>query len=78
MTSRNLRGHRGILEHELSSDDLGYDELLIEGVAVDILDNDVGYVNFVQNEAVSLLFEDDLSHSFYFTGTSSTSIYTRA
>ena len=70
VTSRNLRGHRGILEHSLSSSDSEYDRLLVEGVAVDILDNDgdFGYVNVVQNEATYVLFEDDSSHSFTFTG----------
>jgi len=71
VTSRNLRGHRGIIEHEISTNDTGYKEVLVEGVAVDILDNDgdFGYVNFVQNQAVYLLFEDDPVRTLNFTGT---------
>lgn len=70
VTSRNLRGHRGILEHDIASGDDDYNGLLVEGVAVDVLDNDgmFGWVNFVQNEAVNLLFEDDLSQTISFTG----------
>jgi len=60
VVSKNLRGHRGILEHEISSMDDQYDGLLIQGVAVDVLDNDgtSGYINIVENETVHLLSED--------------------
>jgi hypothetical protein len=40
IVSKNLRGNRGILEHDISSVDQEYDDLLIEGVAVTVLDND--------------------------------------
>lgn len=70
VTSRNLRGHRGIVEHEISSGDQEYDGLRIAGVAVDVFDNDgeYGWMAFVANEANYLLFEDDTSHTFTFTG----------
>jgi hypothetical protein len=71
VTSRNLRGHRGILEHEIRSDgDPAYEGLLTEGIAVDIHDNDgdFAFINMVENEAVHLLFEEDSAHSFTFTG----------
>jgi hypothetical protein len=60
VVSKNLRGHRGILEHVISSEDPDYDMLLIQGVAVDVLDNDgeFGYINIVEFEAVHLLTED--------------------
>ena len=68
--SKNLRGHRGILEHTINSttDEL-YNGLLVEGVAVDVLDNDgnQGYISFVETEAVHLLFEDDYDEHFFFT-----------
>ena len=44
VTSKNLRGHRGILEHTIvSTGDSEYDELRIAGVAVDVIDNDGNY-----------------------------------
>ena len=60
VSSKNLRGHRGILEHVISSGDPDYDKLLIQGVAVDVLDNDgdFGYINIVEFEAEHLLAED--------------------
>jgi hypothetical protein len=39
VTSHNLRGHTGLLEHEISSNDAKYDGMLMEGVAVHVLDN---------------------------------------
>ena len=53
MVSKNLRDHRGILEHSVSSLDPEYDGLYTKGVAVDILNNDGdygGYVNVVEDE----------------------------
>ena len=60
VVSKNLRGHRGILEHVISSEDPDYNMLLIEGVAVDVLDNDggLGYINVVEFEPFHLLTED--------------------
>jgi hypothetical protein len=58
VVSKNLRGHRGIIEHSISSDDERYDALLVEeGVAVEVHDNDgvYGYVNVV---------EEDTTHMF--------------
>ena len=55
--SKNLRGHRGILEHSVSSGDPDYDGLIVEGVAVDVFDNDGklgAYVNVIETEAVHL------------------------
>ena len=60
VTSKNLRGHRGIIEHTISaSDDPEYDGLRIRGVAVDILDNDgdYGYVSVVDQEKIHLMSE---------------------
>jgi Ca2+-binding RTX toxin-like protein len=68
VASKNLRGHRGILEHAISSNDTDYDKLLIEGVAVEVLDNDgdYGYINIVGFEVFHLLDEEGTA-SFSFT-----------
>ena len=61
VTSKNLRGHRGIIEHTISAPgDPEYDGLRIRGVAVDILDNDgdYGYVSVVDQEKIHLMSED--------------------
>ena len=61
MTSKNLRGHRGIIEHVISAPyDPEYDGLRIRGIAVDILDNDgdYGYVSVVDQEDIHLMSED--------------------
>lgn len=50
VVSKNLRGHRGIIEHTVSSNtDPDYDGLVIRGVQADILDNDnnTAYVSVV-------------------------------
>lgn len=58
--SKNLLGHRGIVEHTVESIDQDYSELLLEGVAVNILDNDaIGYINVVETEAVHVLTENE-------------------
>lgn len=42
--SKNLRGHRGIIEHEvISSTDEDYDGLVVRGIQADVLDNDGDY-----------------------------------
>ena len=67
--SKNLRGHRGILEHTVdSADDAGYHNLPIEGIAVDVLDNDgrFGYIRIVEDDAVHLVSEDGIG-TFQFT-----------
>ena len=66
VTSKNLRGHRGIIEHTLSCPTEGceYDGLLVEGVAVNVLDNDFsdtdrfGWVAVVDDTAVHVMNED--------------------
>lgn len=63
VVSKNLRGHRGILEHKVSSADPDYDGLAVEGIAVDVLDNDGdsgAYFNVIETEAVHVMDEDDL------------------
>jgi len=66
--AKNLRGHRGIIEHGVRSDsDPGYDGLLVEGVAVNILDNDgVGYINIVEKEAVHVITEKSNDNFHFF------------
>lgn len=68
VTSKNLRGHRGILEHAFSSADSSYHGLLVQGIAVNILDNDgtTGYLNVVEDEAVHVLTEGSTTDSFDF------------
>lgn len=68
VVSRNLRGHRGIIEHELSSADPAYDGLAIRGVQADIMDNDgdLGYIMVVNQKDFHLMSEDgDRTFSFY-------------
>ncbi|GAX18396.1 hypothetical protein FisN_2Lh003 [Fistulifera solaris] len=63
VVSKNLRGHRGILRHTVTSADLGYDGLAVEGVAVDVLDNDGdsgAYFNVIETEVVHVMDEDGL------------------
>lgn len=56
--SKSLRGHRGILEHTVTSQDKGYDGLLVEGVAVNVLDNDgLGYISVIEEEPVHVMTE---------------------
>jgi hypothetical protein len=65
--SRNTKGHTGVLEHSISSGDAEYDGLLIEGVAVNVMDNDdLGYIHVVETSPSYFLTEDDdLSFEFY-------------
>jgi len=59
--SKNLRGHRGIIEHEIVSDDPNYRGLKIRGIQADVLDNDgnFGYVSIVdQTDGFHLMEED--------------------
>lgn len=68
VVSRNLRGHRGIINHQVSSDDPAYgNDLYVEGIAVDVLDNDgnTAYVNILQVEEFHFITEDGLG-SFSF------------
>ena len=60
VVSRNFRGHRGIIEHELSSADPAYDGLAIRGVQADIMDNDgdLGYIMVVDQKDFHLMTED--------------------
>jgi len=60
--SKNLRGHRGIIEHTINSTDSEYNGLRIRGVQVDVLDNDDnGYISVVdQTKGYHLMSEDGL------------------
>ena len=57
--SRNLRGHRGIIEHNVTSSDPMYTGLKVRGVQCDVLDNDgnYGYVSIV-DQGLHLMTED--------------------
>ena len=66
--SKNLRGHRGIIEHEVVSDDPAYKQLKVRGVQVDVLDNDgnFSYVSVVDQGGFHLMDEDGVGNfSFY-------------
>ena len=66
--SQNLRGHRGILEHEVISTDPDYTGLKVRGVQCDVLDNDgnYSYVSVVDQEGFHLMSEDgDGEFSFF-------------
>ncbi len=58
--SKNLRGHRGILEHSLVSSDPAYTGLKVRGVQCDVVDNDgdYGYVSIVDQGGSHLMTED--------------------
>lgn len=59
--SKNLRGHRGIIEHGIVSDDLAYHELKIRGIQANVLDNDGdrGYISVAdQTKGYHLMSED--------------------
>jgi hypothetical protein len=58
--SKNLRGHRGIVEHRVSSSDPFYKGLKIRGVQCDVMDNDgdFGYVNVADQGGFHLMTED--------------------
>ena len=47
VVSRNLRGHSGVLEHNVSSEDEEYDVMYVPGVSVDVLGNDGEYGAFI-------------------------------
>lgn len=66
--SKNLRGHRGIIEHEVVSDDPAYKQLKVRGVQVDVLDNDgnFSYVSVVDQGGFHFMDEDGVGNfSFY-------------
>jgi hypothetical protein len=66
--SKNLRGHRGIFEHLVSSSDPHYMDMKVRGVQCDVLDNDgdFGYVSVVDQGGFHLMTEDgDGSFSFF-------------
>ena len=69
VVSKNLRGHRGIIEHTLvSSDDIGYDGLVIAGIEANVMDNDgsFGWVYTVDQGGFHLMTEDgEGAFSFY-------------
>jgi hypothetical protein len=61
VVSKNLRGHRGIIEHKVVSvDDEGYDKLAVRGIEVNVLDNDgqFGWICNVNQEGVHIMTED--------------------
>lgn len=65
VVSKNLRGHRGIIEHEvISSTDEDYDGLVIRGIQADVLDNDgdYGWVLTVDQGGVVRSFCVDMFH----------------
>ncbi|CAB9505193.1 Kringle domain [Seminavis robusta] len=73
--SKNTKGHSGVLEHEIASGDEGYNGLLVEGIAVNVMDNDdFGYIHVIETSASYVLFEvsetedvngEGLSFDFY-------------
>lgn len=66
--SKNLRGHRGILEHSVVSGDPHYTGLTARGIQCDVLDNDgaFGYVSVVDQGGFHLMTEDGYgSFSFF-------------
>ncbi|CAB9505197.1 Kringle domain [Seminavis robusta] len=65
--SKNTKGHTGVLEHEIASADEEYNGLLVEGIAVNVLDNDeLGYIQVVETSASYVLTEDDdMEFDFY-------------
>lgn len=61
--SKNLRGHRGIIEHTVISDtDSSYDGLVVSGVQADVHDNDgnFGWIFTVDQGGFHLLSEDGM------------------
>lgn len=67
VVSKNLRGHRGIIEHHISStSDPDYDGLLIRGVQVDVLDNDFGFISVADQKKGFHLMSEDSTGSFSF------------
>ncbi len=71
--SKNLRGHRGILEHSVVSSDPAFTGLKVRGVQCDVLDNDgdYGYVSVVDQGGSHLMTEDgEGSFSFFVYPTS--------
>ena len=68
VVSKNLRGHRGILEHNITSTDPMYTGVKVRGVQCDILDNDgnYGYVSVIDQGGFHLMTEDgDGSFTFF-------------
>ena len=57
----DISHNRGIIEHEIISDDLEYHGLKIRGVEADVLDNDgnLGYVSVVDQGGFHLMSEDN-------------------
>ena len=64
VVSKNLRGHRGVIEHTIvSSTDPDYNGLSVRGIHVDVLDNDgnKGYISVVdQTKGYHLMSEDGI------------------
>jgi hypothetical protein len=60
VVSKNLRGHRGILEHRINSTDPMYTGLKVRGVQCDVLDNDgdYGYMSVIDQGGFHLMTED--------------------
>lgn len=61
--ARNLRGHRGIIEHAfVSSDDIYYDGLIVRGIEAAVLDNDgdYGWICIVDQVGPHLMTEDSV------------------
>lgn len=66
--SKNLRGHRGILEHSVVSGDPAFTGLKVRGVQCDVLDNDgdYGYVSVVDQGGYHLMTEDGKGYFSFF------------
>eukprot|EP00956_Cyclotella_meneghiniana_P025856 scaffold54757_cov60-Cyclotella_meneghiniana.AAC.8 len=56
--SRNTRGHRGIIEHTVSSNDAMYDGLFIRGIEANVIDNDGGWIYVVDHGRPHLMTQD--------------------
>lgn len=67
--AKNLRGHRGIIKHTVtSSDDEGYNNLIVPDIEANILDNDgnYGWLCVVDQGELHFITEDgDESFSFF-------------
>jgi hypothetical protein len=68
VVSKNLRGHRGIIEHEITSNDTYYNGLAVRGVAANVMDNDgnYGYVFVVDQGGFHLMYENETLGDFTF------------
>ena len=66
VVSKNLRGHRGVLEHDVMSDDSSYSQILTQGIAVEVADNDGLYGYFVIEDNGAHIISEDGTGGFVF------------